>query len=155
MGEFAKDRLPDATSYFEFEGVHLVGPGQWKTGPCDLHGGSDSLRVKVSTGAWRCMACGAKGGDVLAFHMQRHGLDFIDAARQLGAYADDDKSHRGQREPTTLQARDAMELVAHALLTIVIVMSDIRAGVIPSNEDWQSFLRRAGQIDQMIAEYRT
>jgi hypothetical protein len=34
------------------------------------------------------MACCAKGGDVLAFHMQRYGLSFIDAAKALGAWED-------------------------------------------------------------------
>jgi hypothetical protein len=32
------------------------------------------------------MVCGAHGGDVLAFHMQRHGLRFIEAAQALGAW---------------------------------------------------------------------
>jgi hypothetical protein len=32
------------------------------------------------------MACGARGGDVLAFHMQRYELRFIDAAKALGAW---------------------------------------------------------------------
>ena len=39
-----------------------------------------------NTGAFRCMVCGAKGGDVLAFYMLRHGLRFIDAAKALGAW---------------------------------------------------------------------
>lgn len=95
MGEFIKDRLPDAVSYFEAEGVPMVGPGRWKTGPCHFHGGSDSLRVHVQTGAFRCMACGVKGGDVLAYTMQRHGIEFVDAARSLGAYVEDGKPLRG------------------------------------------------------------
>jgi hypothetical protein len=46
-----------------------------------------SLRKRIETGAFYCMVCGAHGGDVLAFHMQRHGrLRFIDAARALGAW---------------------------------------------------------------------
>jgi hypothetical protein len=32
------------------------------------------------------MACGAKGRDVLAYHMKRHGLSFKQAAQQLGAW---------------------------------------------------------------------
>jgi hypothetical protein len=155
MGEFLKDRLPDVQSYFEGEDVHLVGLGQWKTGPCHLHGGSDSMRVNVRTGAWRCMNCGVKGQDVLAHHMQRHGLDFVAAARQLGAYVEDGKPHRGQTTPTTLQARDAMQLMAHCVLVCVVFNSDVRNGVIPSDEDWQSFLARAGQIEQLAMEYRS
>jgi hypothetical protein len=155
VGEFFRDRLPDSLGYFESEDVHLVGQGQWKTGPCHFHGGSDSMRVNIASGGWCCMNCMVKGGDVLAYHMQRHDLDFIAAARQLGAYADDAKPHRGQTTATTLQARDAMQLMAHSVLVTVVVISDIRNGVIPSDEDWQSFLERAGQIEQLAAEYRT
>jgi hypothetical protein len=32
------------------------------------------------------MACGTRGGDVLAFHMRRYELGFIDAAKSLGAW---------------------------------------------------------------------
>jgi hypothetical protein len=44
------------------------------------------LRVFFESGAFRCMACGARGGDVLAFFMQRHGVPFIAAAKALGAW---------------------------------------------------------------------
>ena len=155
MGEFIKDRLPDAHSYFESEDVHLVGPGQWKTGPCHFHGGSDSMRVNVRTGGWVCMNCMAKGQDVLAFHMQRHGLDFVAAARQLGAYVEDGKPHRGLTKPKTLPQGEAMQLMAHSVLVCVVFNSDVRNGVIPSDDDWQSFLKRAGQIEQLAMEYRT
>ena len=155
MGEFIRDRLPDPQSYFESEDVHLVGLGQWKTGPCHFHGGSDSMRVNVRSGAWRCMACTLHGGDVSAHHMQRHGLDFVAAARQLGAYVEDGKPYRGQTKPATIPARDAMELAATGLREAVLVISDIRAGVIPSDQDWQLFLERAGQIEQLAMEYRT
>jgi hypothetical protein len=37
------------------------------------------------------MACGAKGGDVLAFHMQLNGLGFIAAAKSLGAWLEGGK----------------------------------------------------------------
>jgi hypothetical protein len=32
------------------------------------------------------MVCEAKGGDVLAFHMQRHGMGFVDACKALNAW---------------------------------------------------------------------
>jgi hypothetical protein len=86
-GRFDRDRLPDPLHYFAAEGVELAGRGAWRSGLCPLHGDSrPSLRVNVETGAWRCMACNAHGGDVLAFHQQLHGLDFAAAARALGAW---------------------------------------------------------------------
>lgn len=153
MGEFIRDRLPDPVSYFEAEEVRLVGPGRWKTGPCHFHGGSDSLRVNTASGGWCCMACGVKGGDVLAFHMQRHGLPFVDAARTLGAYVDGAGSDDAANKPATLPPRDAMQLAAFELQLAMVVISDIKAGLIPSDTDWQRFLISAGRVGALAAEY--
>jgi hypothetical protein len=155
MGEFLRDRLPDPVSYFEGEDVRLVGPGQWRTGPCHFHGGSDSLRVNIKSGGWCCMACGAKGGDVLAYQIQMHGMDFVEAARALGAYVDDGKRYRSKTTVTTLLARDAMQLVALELGVILVVIADIRAGVIPNDADWQRFLAGAGRVDALVREFAT
>lgn len=83
---FERERLPDPLGYFEGAGLRLIGRGAWRSALCPFHTDhSPSLRVNVETGAFRCMACGAKGGDVLAFHRRRHGLSFVQAARDLGA----------------------------------------------------------------------
>jgi len=67
--------------------LKLTGSGEWKSAVCPFHNDTrPSLRVRLDTGAFRCMTCGAKGGDVLAFHMRRHGLLFIEAAKALGAW---------------------------------------------------------------------
>jgi hypothetical protein len=153
MGEFIRDRLPDAQSYFEGEDVRLVGPGQWKTGPCHFHGGSDSLRVNVQSGGWCCMACDTKGGNVLDYHMQRHGLGFIEAARDLGAYVDDGKRYAGKATATTLSARDAMTLAAGDLRIAFVVISDVRQGVIPNDADWRSLIECARRLDALATEY--
>ena len=155
MGEFKRDRLPDPVSFFDAEGVPLTGPGQWKTGPCHFHGGSDSLRVNVQSGGWCCMACGAKGGDVLAYAMQLHCQNFVEAARALGAYVESDKPHRGSTQPTTLPARDAMQLASHELTVALLVISDIKAGIIPNRTDWQRFLGSAARLTALAEEYRT
>ena len=154
MGKFIHDRLPEPIIYFESEGVHLVGPGRWKTGPCDLHGGSDSLRVNTESGGWCCMACGAKGGDVLAYHMQRYGLEFVEAARLLGAYQDDGKRYTGPAKPATLSARDAMQLASRELLVALVVIRDIREGVIPSDDHWHRFIESSRRVETLAEEYR-
>lgn len=85
---FERSTLPDPAAYFDREGLRLVGRGRWRSVVCPFHDDAHpSLRVNVDTGAYKCMACGAKGGDVLAFHRQRHGLSFVQAARDLGAMA--------------------------------------------------------------------
>ncbi len=84
---FERDRLPEPSRYFEREGLHLIGRGQWRSTLCPFHEDTrPSLRINVDTGAFRCMACGAKGGDVLAYHCARYGLSFMQAARDLGAW---------------------------------------------------------------------
>ena len=84
---FQRERLPDPARYFERDGLRLIGRGCWRSALCPFHDDhSPSLRVNVETGAYRCMVCGAKGGDVLAFHRQRHGLGFVAAVRDLGAW---------------------------------------------------------------------
>lgn len=47
-GGFDRDRLPSWESYADAEGLPLAGRGRWRTTRCDLHGGSDSLRINVS-----------------------------------------------------------------------------------------------------------
>ena len=153
MGEFSKDRLPDAQSYFESEDVPLVGPGRWKTGPCHFHGGSDSLRVNTQSGGWCCMACDVKGGDVLAYHMQMHGMEFVEAARALGAYVDDGKHYSRKTTPAALSARDAIQLAAHEMRILFVVVADVRAGVIPADADWQRFIEGARRVEVLAQEF--
>lgn len=84
---FRRDRLPEPARYYHGQGLKLTGGGAWKSACCPFHNDSKpSLRIRIETGAFRCMVCGAHGGDVLAFHMQRHGLRFDDAAKALGAW---------------------------------------------------------------------
>lgn len=83
-----RERLPQPMGYFGREGLRLLGRGIWRSALCPFHDDSQpSLRINAETGAYRCMACGAKGSDVLAFHRQRHGLSFMQAARDLGAWS--------------------------------------------------------------------
>ena len=79
--------MPATADYFAAIGNPLRGRGRWRDALCPFHEDSrPSLRVRVETGAFRCMACGAHGGDVLDFHQQRTGKPFAEAARELGAW---------------------------------------------------------------------
>lgn len=82
-----KLRKPNALRYFARIGLQLHGHGDWLNAICPFHPDSrPSLRVRPDTGAFRCMACGAHGGDVIAFEMLRTGKDFKSAVRTLGAW---------------------------------------------------------------------
>lgn len=53
--------------------------GKWATaGLCPFHADSKqgSFKVNLTTGAFRCWSCGAHGGDIIAFVMQKHDLSF-------------------------------------------------------------------------------
>ena len=84
---FDRTRLPVSTHYYPAQGLKLSGKGAWRDAVCPFHDDTKpSLRVRLETGSFRCMVCDARGGDVLAFHMQRYGLSFKDAAVALGAW---------------------------------------------------------------------
>lgn len=137
MGNFIREALPDATSYFEAEGLTLKGSraAKWKTTRCDFHGGSDSMRVYVTTGSWVCMAgCGARGGDVLAYHMAAHGLDFVGAAKALGAWQEDGKPDRPHR-PKPLPASQAIQVLAFEATLTAIAAANMANGTQLTNKD--------------------
>ena len=86
-GKFSRKDLPSPIQYFETQGIVLKGKSNWRDAICPFHNDTKpSLRVNIAKGAYRCMACGAHGGDVLAFHQHKYGLTFIDACKQLGAW---------------------------------------------------------------------
>ena len=86
-GKFSRKALPDAITYYEQQSIKLKGVGQWRDAICPFHADTKpSLRVNIERGAYRCMVCGAHGGDVLAFHMHLHSMPFIAACKALGAW---------------------------------------------------------------------
>lgn len=82
---FNRNLLPSPRHYYNLEfGTRLDRKG-WVSTRCPFHEDkSPSLSVNLATGGYVCHACGAKGGDVLDFHMRRYGLEFLHAADELG-----------------------------------------------------------------------
>jgi len=144
---FVRELLPDPTSYYEAQGLALQGTKRsaWRTTECRFHGGSDSMRIKAATGAFVCMACGVKGGDVLSYHQQLHGLDFESAAKQLGAWIDDGKSHRSHK-PAPLPAREALSVLREEATLIALEGSRIGHGIIPTATDLERIRKAAGRV---------
>jgi DNA primase len=82
--ETAAENVKARTSPLDFytrEVGPLSGHGAWRSARCPWHAPDrhPSLRVNVEMGAFKCMACGVHGGDVVAFLMRRDGLTFRDA----------------------------------------------------------------------------
>ena len=145
-GQFVRDNLPDPASYYESEGLGLAGRGQWRTTRCEFHGGSDSMRINIGSGAFVCMAgCGARGGDVLAYHRAAHGLGFVDAAKDLGAYIDDGKPWTGSTRPSPIPARALLQVAATELMVCAMVIADTLAGRL-TDDDFDRFRAAAGRV---------
>lgn len=88
-GKFVRGLLPNAIEYYQTQKISLIGKDAWRDAICPFHKDTKpSLRVNVARGAYRCMVCGARGGDVLAFHQQKYGLNFVEACKQLGAWVE-------------------------------------------------------------------
>ena len=151
---FVRERLPDPVSYFEAQGLRLVGPrpSKWKTTSCGFHGGSDSMRVNASSGAWRCMNCGEGGGDVLAYEMKAHSLEFIEAARRLGAWIEDGKAPI-QQKPTALPPRAALQLLALEANLAAIAAANVGHGIELAPDDRARLLVAARRIAQIAQDF--
>lgn len=148
---FDRNLLPDPTAYFEEQGLKLTGPrrAKWKTTACNFHGGSDSMRVNTSTGAWICMSCGEKGGDVLAYEIAVGGADFVAAAKAIGAWVDDGKPHKPQK-PTPLSPRAALAAIAFEATLVAIAAGNIHKGVLLTDTDRSRLMTAAGRINRMM-----
>lgn len=103
------------------------------------------MRVNVSTGAWCCMSCGARGGDVLAYEMAAHGLTFIEAAKALGAWIDDGKPQQ-HRRPKALPAHEALELIERESNLVAIEAARLANGHAVTKEIKARLLQAAAVI---------
>lgn len=153
MGQFIKENLPDPASFFEAQGLKLTGKGKWRTTSCRFHGGSDSLRVNVTTGGWVCMSCGAKGGDVLAYQMQSHEQSFMQAAQVLGAWLDDGKQSTAQR-PTPLTARQALQVLMVESNLAAVAASNLAHGKVLTAQDRARLLLAAMRINRLSEAFQ-
>jgi hypothetical protein len=141
---------PDPLSYYESEGLRLVGRGKWRTTECRFHDGSDSLRVNLESGAFVCMAgCGAKGGDVLAYHMGAHCLEFVEAAKALGCWIYDSQPERKHR-PTPLPPRAALEVLATESNLVAVAAGNVAHGVVLTQIDLDRVLTAAQRITRLV-----
>ncbi len=54
-------------------------------GLCPFHpdNNAGSFKVNIETGAFKCFACNTSGGDIIAFTMALHGLEFKGALHKL------------------------------------------------------------------------
>lgn len=151
---FDRTRLPDPEGYYtDTAGLQFKErKGKWRTTACNFHGSTDSLRINTDSGAFVCMAgCGARGGDVLAYHMAHAGLDFTAAAKELGAWVDDGKT--APTRPTPLPARDALAVLAVEANLVAVAAANVAHGVALSQLDLSRVLQAAGRIQKIVGVF--
>jgi hypothetical protein len=89
--KFHPERLPPASPYYvkQFPGLKPGKMRLWVSVRCCFHEDTQpSLRLHLISGAFRCFACGAKGGDVLAFQQLRYNMTFRAAVSFFGAWGE-------------------------------------------------------------------
>ena len=105
-GMYRRENLPAPEAYYIGQGLTLKGSGVERKALCPFHDDRNpSMRINLETGQYICYACGT-GGDVVKFHMDRHGMNFIDAAKDLGAWAGNGQAHNS---PDVIAAREKWE----------------------------------------------
>jgi len=148
-------RLPDPVGYYEDQGLPLKGlrSAKWKTTECRFHGGSDSMRINTQTGAFVCMAgCGARGGDVLAYHMAQHGMEFVAAAKALGAWIEEGKP-QVLRKPTALSPRAALEVLGFESTLVAVTAGNVAKGMALTDTELQRLMVCVGRINRIVGDF--
>lgn len=152
---FDRSRLPEPAAYFESIGLNLTGPksSPWRTTSCNFHGGSDSLRVKVQNGAWVCMNCGVKGGDILAYHMQANDLEFIQAAKELGCW-DGNSNSNIPVKVASFSPRLALEVLSLETSIVYVLACDMVKSNALMETDKQRLMTCAARINLIAKEFQ-
>lgn len=150
---FDRERLPEPRGYFEGQGLKLSKRGKWRTTECRFHDGSDSMRINTGTGAWVCMSCGAKGGDVLAYEMAASGVDFVTAAKSLGAWVEDGKPE-SRRKPAPLPPRAALEVLSFEAMLTAVAAGNLAQGLVLNAKDRARLMTAAGRINKLVEAYQ-
>ena len=152
---FDRTQLPDPITYFESQGLAFKGPrsAKWRTTTCKFHGGSDSMRVNVTNGAWVCMSCGEKGGDVLAYEIMVSGAEFQDAAKSIGAWVDDGKPQKIHK-PTPLSPRQALAVLAFESTLTAIAAANVAHGYALTQIDLDRLLIAANRINRLVEAFQ-
>jgi hypothetical protein len=106
MHHFRRELLPPPRTFYERELGKLGRPSRdWSQVSCPFHRPDKhpSFSVNLSSGGFLCFSCGARGGNVVDFLIQRDGISFKAAALQLGAWVHDSRSVTDRQELARLR----------------------------------------------------
>ena len=95
------------------------------------------------------MACDAKGGDALSYHMQITGMEFVDAAKAMGAWVEDGRPAQ-QHKPTPLSPRQALQVMAVEANLVAVAAGNVAHGVTLSQVDISRLMQSANRITRLV-----
>lgn len=130
--------------------VQLRKSGRGFSGLCPFHQEkTPSFHVTPERGMWKCFGCG-KGGNVFTFLMEREGVSFPDAVRQLAREAgiplpEDDDPEASARAAHARRLREVSEWACRWF------ERQLRA---PSGEVARSYLKRRGIRGETARDFR-
>ena len=129
------------------ESVPLRKAGTTFKGLCPFHGEkTPSFVVTPGRESWHCFGCG-RGGDIFNFVMERDGLDFPTALRQLAGRAGVELSERTTREDA--QRKRLREALEAAIAFYHQVLTSHAAG-----QPALDYLRKRGFKDSTIETFQ-
>lgn len=104
--------------------------------PFHLDNKPGSYRINTETGAFKCFSCGTKGGDVIAWTMERDDLSFQDALQKLAdEYGIKGHAISGKKKPFT--AREALLTLEKEALILNLAAADVVNGKPFSESDFE------------------
>jgi CHC2 zinc finger len=148
---FHRENLPDLKDYYEnTAGLRLIGRGYWRTTACEFHDGSDSMRVNLKTGAFKCMNCLIGGGDVLAYHQKAHDLDFVSGAAALGCWVND--GNPPEYKAPKFSTRSMLQVLALETQVVAFIAADLSRYMTISEVDRERLLIAVNRIGNISSE---
>ncbi len=79
-----RECLPSPFLYYKKIFPNIILGSEWVSVRCVFHNDSNpSLSINLKNGGFNCFSCGAKGGDLIAFHQKHFNLGFHQSLLQL------------------------------------------------------------------------
>ena len=148
---FDKTQLPDVADYYGSQGLTIGKHGNkgWRKANCLFCNSRDNFNINLLSGGFHCWSCEAKGGDLVAFQMLRHGQEFTQAAKDLGAWVDDGKPAQ-RTKPMPISYRDALTAIAYEAQLIVVTAAAFFRNKELSEQDLARMAQAVGRINKLL-----
>ena len=84
--------------------------------------------------------------------MQAYDMEFVEAAKALGAWADDGKPET-TKKPTALPPRSALEVLGREATIVAIAAGNIARGLTLTDDDRSRLMVCAGRINKIAGDF--